>query len=255
VDSAGATLPLANVVLEGDRILEAAASSGVTVRLLGGVAVARHVHRALPDELGRPYGDIDIITSGREGRKVRDILAALDYEPNRPFNSLHGERRLQFMDVRNERHLDVLLDVFEMCHRLDDLPLSAHPATLSPADLLLTKLQVVQVTEKDLIDACTLLLQHDVARASGDVIDLGRLSDVTRRDWGWYTTATDNLARLADFADGRLTSQADREDVAGKVRLIAAELVSAPKTLKWKARATVGRRVPWYVLPDEPNIA
>lgn len=254
MDSAGTTLPLENVVLEGDRILEAAEASGLTVRLLGGVAVARHVHRPLPDELGRPYGDIDIITSGREGRKVRDILVALEYQPNRPFNSLHGERRLQFLDVRNERHLDVLIDVFEMCHRLDDLPLAAHPRTLSPADLLLTKLQVVQVTEKDLIDACTLLLQHDVLRGSGDVVDLGRLSDVTRRDWGWYTTTTDNLARLADFADSRLASPGDRQDVADKVRLIAAELVSTPKTLKWKARARVGRRVPWYVLPDEPNV-
>jgi hypothetical protein len=243
---------LEDVLQEAERILAAASGAKVTTRLLGGVAVAKHIHEPLPPPLCRSYGDIDVIVSGKEVRRLREVLIGLGYEANRPFNSLHGDRRMQFFDLENNRHLDVLVDVFEMCHKLDGVALTAHPLTLAPADLLLTKLQVVQVTEKDLIDSSTLLYQHEVRAGAGDVIDLDRLTDVARKDWGWYTTIMDNLARLDDFVAGRLTPP-DSERILKRVEVITSGLETAPKSIRWKARASVGRRVPWYVLPEEPN--
>lgn len=237
---------------EADRILAAAGAANITTRLLGGVAVAKHFHEPNPPLLSRPYGDIDIMVSGKQVRRLREVLVALGYEANRPFNSLHGDRRMQFFDLENHRHLDVLVDVFEMCHKLDDVALGAHPQTLGPADLLLTKLQVVQVTEKDLIDSSTLLYQHEVRPGGGDAIDLDRLKTVTRKDWGWYTTFMDNLSRLNDFVAGQLSPQ-QSERIIQRVEQITRGIESAPKTMMWKARAGVGRRVPWYVLPEEPN--
>lgn len=248
-------VPIADPILEADRILDAAALAGVVTRLLGGVAVSKHQHRETPAELVRSYGDIDLMVDDRGSRRLRDLLVELGYEANRPFNALHGERRLVFFDVENGRHLDVLVNTFEMCHKLEPLPLAGQPNTLAPTDLLLTKLQVVQVTEKDLTDSCTLILQHEVAEGEGDLIDLGRLQEVTRRDWGWYTTVGDNLTRLLEFAAGRLRSEAEVRSLEAKVLAVRAALDAAPKTLKWKARSSVGRRVPWYVLPEEPNKA
>ena len=241
-----------DVVLEADRILAAAGGAKVTTRLLGGVAVAKHFHNSLPPQLSRNYGDIDVMVSGKEVRRLREVLLGLGYEANRPFNSLHGDRRMQFFDLENHRHLDVLVDVFEMCHKLEDIALSEHAQTLSPADLLLTKLQVVQVTEKDLIDSSALLYEHEVRPGSGDLIDLNRLSDVARKDWGWYTTIVDNLVKLNDFVAQRLSAD-EGKVILERVAAITAALEAAPKTIKWKARASVGRRVPWYVLPEEPN--
>ncbi len=241
-----------DVVLEADRILAAAGGAKVTTRLLGGVAVAKHFHNSLPPQLNRTYGDIDVMVSGKEVRKLREVLLGLGYEANRPFNSLHGDRRMQFFDLENHRHLDVLVDVFEMCHKLEDIALTSHPQTLSPGDLLLTKLQVVQVTEKDLIDSSALIYEHEVRHGPGDVIDIDRLRDVTRKDWGWYTTIVDNLVRLNNFVAQALSAD-DGKVVVERVAALTAALESAPKTIKWKARASVGRRVPWYVLPEEPN--
>jgi hypothetical protein len=243
-------VPLPDVVLESDRVLDAAAAAEVTVRLLGGVAVAKHIHGDLAPELTRNYGDIDLIAMKRDARRLREVLIVLGYEPNKPFNSLHGDRRLQYFDVENQRHLDVFVEVFEMCHKLESFSLSQHPQTLTPTDLLLTKLQVVQVTEKDLIDAATLLLQHAVADHPGDVIDVQQMSEVVRRDWGWYITVQDNLSVLAEFP---LQSAAAATDLSRKISLITGRLNAAPKTMKWKARARIGRRVPWYISPEEPN--
>ena len=81
------------------------------------------------------------------------------------------------------------------------------PDTLCIADLLLTKLQIVEINAKDLIDAIQLLRNHAVSRADKpglDELSLDRLCAVTSADWGWYTTLSDNLAKVAAFAPDKL---------------------------------------------------
>ena len=138
-----------------------------------------------------------------------------------------------------------------MCHPLElDGRLELDPQTLAPADLLLTKLQVVKINAKDIIDAQALLLGHQVERGPGDVIDLGRLVQVTSRDWGWYTTFTDNLGRLMPDMETVLPADAAAQ-IGGRVATIQQALASAPKSIQWRARAALGRRVAWYELPEE----
>jgi len=243
--------PLADVEAEAARLLERAAQANVLVRLLGGAAVGMHRHVPFPTALERRYGDIDIMVKKGQDRGLKRLLEDLGYVPNRSFNNLHGDRRLLFYDERNARQVDVFIGTFRMCHTLElDGRLTLHPQTLAPADLLLTKLQVVKINAKDIIDAQALLLGHQVERGTGDLIDLGRLVTVTSRDWGWFTTFTENLARLTPEMDSRLP-QAAAGQIADRVVTIQQALVAGPKSLGWKARAAVGRRVPWYELPEE----
>lgn len=243
--------PLADVEAEAARLLERAAEAKVLVRLLGGAAVGMHRHGPFPPELQRRYGDIDVVVKKGQDRGLRRLLEDLGYVPNRNFNNLHGDRRLLFYDERHERQLDVFIGTFRMCHTLElDDRLELHQQTLAPSDLLLTKLQVVKINTKDIIDAQALLFGHQVERGHGDLIDLGRLVHVTSRDWGWYTTFMDNLARLMPDVETVLPPDAAAQ-VGGRVALIQQALADAPKSLSWKARSAVGRRVPWYELPEE----
>src|SRR4029077_8230978 len=100
------------------------------------------------------------------------------------------------------------------------------------------------------IDAQALLLEHTVERGPGDLIDLARLVQVTSRDWGWYTTFTDNLERLTPEENSPLPADAAAQ-IADRVAALQQALAAAPKSLGWKARAVAGRRVPWYELPEE----
>ena len=243
--------PLADVEAEAARLLERAGQAKVLVRLLGGVAVGLHRHGPRPRALERRYGDIDLVVKKGHDRGLKHLLEDLGYVPNRGFNNLHGDRRLLFYDERNERQVDVFIGTFRMCHTLQlDDRLELHPQTLAPADLLLTKLQVVKINAKDIIDALALLLGHKVERAPGDLIDLDRLVQVTSRDWGWYTTFMDNLARLLQHIESILPPDAAAQ-VGARFATIQEALVDAPKSLSWKARAAVGRRVAWYELPEE----
>lgn len=244
--------PLADVEAEAARLLRRAGEANVLVRLLGGAAVGLHRHGPLPPALVRRYGDIDLVVKKGHDRGLKRVLGELGYVANRGFNSLHGDRRLLFYDERNGRQLDVFIGTFRMCHTLElDDRLELQPQTLAPADLLLTKLQIVRINAKDIVDAVALVLDHEIGdEQKGDVIDLERLAQVTSRDWGWYTTFTDNLGRLASLPDMGLAPAAAAE-VAQRVTTIQQALANARKSIRWRARAAVGRRVPWYELPEE----
>jgi hypothetical protein len=250
------TIPLADIEREASRLTGAFAERGLGVRLIGGLAVAGHRHREIPGTLRRTYGDIDLVIHPREGKAFRAAMTELGYTPNVRFNNMRGDRRLLFDDEPNDRKLDVFVGGFQMCHAMDLTDrLDHHPLTLAPADLLLTKLQVVQINRKDLTDAVTILLTHavdaaDLPAADDDHVSTDRLVRITGADWGWYTTFTDNLARVPAVA-GELLEPGDAEAVAARVARIGEALTAAPKSLRWRARAKVGRRVPWYELPDE----
>lgn len=98
--------------------------------------------------------------SGLPGKRgaLQRLFIDHGYEPDREFNLLHGAQRLIFRHTADERHIDVFLDRFQMCHTFDLRDrLHLHSVTLPPTDLLLTKLQVVEATENDLRDLFALL--------------------------------------------------------------------------------------------------
>jgi hypothetical protein len=216
------------------------------------VAIGILAGKALPEPLRRSYADIDLVVRREDGGRARSLLTKLGYEADRGFNSLHGSTRLLFYDLANSRRLDVFVGVFRMCHELDlGGRLELAPSTLTPADLLLTKLQIVELNHKDLIDVMTLLHISAIGdRPETGTIDLPRLEHVTGADWGWHTTVTDNLERVSNAA-GELLIQDDAAIVRNRAQDIRQAIERAPKSLGWKVRARVGRRMQWYELPEE----
>lgn len=227
--------------------------AGVSAALVGGVGVAVHRHGDSPTALDRTYGDVDVVVAPSSSRAVSEALVPT-HVANRRFNALHGDRRLLFNRIDDGEQLDVFVGRFSMCHSLDlGKRLATGTASLSPTDLLLTKAQIVETNDKDFVDLVTLLYHHPVEAAgdpSADVIDLTRLSDVCAGDWGWYTTVTDNLAAIPDRA-GHLLDEDGATTVGERCAAIAAHLQQSPKSLRWRTRAKLGRRTPWYELPEE----
>lgn len=238
---------------EGRRLVEALDARGVRARLLGGAGVALHGHGSLPSILRRTYGDLDFVLRRHDNTEFRLVLEAAGYQPNQRFNAVHGHRRLLYYDAAHDRQVDAFVGDFAMCHALDlDARLPAGGQSIAPADLLLTKLQVVEVNDKDLLDVLALLVDHPVGDEGDETIERARVAGVLGHDWGWYTTVTDNLARLADRLDGLPELAGElRDHVRSSIEELADLARSAPKSLRWRTRARVGRRVAWYELPEE----
>lgn len=199
--------------------------------------------------LARDYGDADFIGSAGDRKRITAFMEHEGYEADRMFNALHGATRLNFHDPIRERPIDVLLDRFKMAHELDLRQSSSSDGlTISLADLLMTKLQVVNINEKDVRDLLALLLDH--AFGNGD-IELDRLLDATRNDWGLEHTMHRSLATLTRTLDDFQLNPDQRQSILGCIIELSEALTTAPKGTKWKMRARVGERVRWFEEPEE----
>ena len=245
---------LAEPTDEGLRLVDAADAQGVVLRLVGGVAIWARCPSARRAPLARPYNDIDFVTRSGSTAAVTAFFAGQGYEPNRMFNALHGAQRLMYADRNRERTVDVLIDRFAMCHQLDlrdRLPPGAR--TLPLADLLLTKLQVWEINEKDLGDITCLLADHafaDSASADGDAVGLRRILSLTGDDWGLCHTLERNLGKVSTFARERHPSAPKFDPVVQAEALLEA-IGAGRKSLGWQLRGRIGERMRWYEVPEE----
>jgi hypothetical protein len=232
-------------------ILSTAAAAGLTVRLLGGVAVALRCPQAgLGGPLARTYSDLDLVVERRSAAGLEDLLPRFGYRPDVEFNTLHGRSRLIF-EHATRPHLDVFVERFAMCHELDLGPrLRIDARTIPLADLWLTKLQVAKLTRKDVLDVAALLVDWPVGEDE-DGLNAPYVADLLARDWGWWRTVTENVAVVrARLADTGLQAMA-QELAASRLDQIAGAVERAPKGMRWKARARIGDRVPWREDPEE----
>jgi hypothetical protein len=247
--------PLDNIREEAERILRAADARALTLRLLGGMAYKLLSPSSREGPLSRPYpNDLDFAGYARESTALKALFQELGYLPNKRFNALHGRTRLQFIDEVHGRVFDIFLDVFRMCHSLSlKQRLKLFSPTIPPSDLLLTKLQIVRLNEKDVKDALALLKDLELGESDTQTtIDVNHISALCSKDWGLYKTVSTNLAKLADAADGFALAEGEREKLKSKIRSILARLEAAPKGVRWRLRALLGERLPWYELPEAP---
>jgi len=190
-------MPICNGVLEeARRLIEVGASKGLTMRLLGGLAVAIHSPSAAHRALARSYPDIDLVVPARSQEAVEQILTAEGYEANMRFNTLSEGRQLYY-DRERGRQVDVFIGGFQMCHKLPVADrLHLEPLTLPLAELFLTKAQIVSLNRKDVLDLVALLLDHPPGHGDEETINQDLIAGLCAHDWGLYTTLTMYLQKV-----------------------------------------------------------
>jgi len=246
-------MPISDIVEEAQRIVDTAEKNQITLRLFGGIAVRFHCPSATHRLLARKYADIDFMGLRKQGRSLKRLFIDLGYTPRDVFNALHGDTRLVFNDIENGRRIDIFLDVFEMCHKFDMKDrLTINRPTIPLADLVATKLQVVEITEREYRDTISLLHDHDVGDSDGPETINGRyLAQLCAQDWGIYKTFTINLANVLKALPS-YSLDAEYQDVVRKhAQDLQGRIESVPKTTRWKIRARVGEKVRWYELPEK----
>jgi hypothetical protein len=237
-------------------LVDGAAAAGLPLRLLGGLAV-RVLCPDFPPRL-RAGQDMDLACTGKGRRDVAAYLERSGCVADRMFNNLNGDRQMYFT-APSGRPVDVMVDRLIMCHTLDFRPSFRRPGrTLDPADVLLSKLQIVELNAKDAHDITHLLAGVPVGTASAasggqPVIDTGRFGEVLAADWGWWRTCTGSLEKLpALLAENpALVPPRPRFDPLAQAAQLMEVAKSVPKSVKWRMRAGVGDRVRWYELPEE----
>ena len=247
--------PLLDPLKESRRLVDSASNAGLVMRLLGGVAVCLQA----PDDhplLPRKIGDIDVATKRDGKRAVTEVLTKAGYLADEHFNAFHGARRLLFYDQANGRKLDVFIGDFSMCHVIPIADrLELEPLTVPLAELMLTKLQIVELTERDQRDIYNLTYHHDLREGDSAGIEADYIARLCAKDWGlWRTTKTTVERCLANMASYELAPQA-ADTIAMRLKALWRRIEDAPKSTKWRLRSRVGDRVRWYEEPEENTAA
>lgn len=237
-----------NALEAATQIIDKAETNGVRLRLLGGLAFKKLCPSASDPRYFRENKDIDLMGKREDSRKIVKIMETLSYTPRELFNKLNLGQRLIYYDIANKRRIDLFLDEFVMCHKFSFKEnILAGTYTLPITQLLMTKLQVVEKTEKEYKDLT--LAFHDFDVTSGpDGIRGDEIAELCSKDWGLYTTFRKSLEAL-EAKSANLDGN-EQARVVQRIQKLMAMMDSAPKTFSWRMRARIGERQRWYDLPD-----
>jgi hypothetical protein len=242
--------PLADPVEEGNRVVEAADDQELTVRKIGGTAIYDRSETAREEPFKRPYRDVDFVGYRSEESAIEDLMVGMGYEANQRFNTMRPYR-LEFMDPENERKADFILDNFRFSHEWSlKSRLEIHPSTVPIEDLLLSKLQIAEISDRDMRDIIALLNDHEVAAAGGEsIVDPDYVAGLCRNDWGLSKTLTINLGKVREYLQ-EPDLPVETAAIDDRLTTLESAIEDVPKTLKWKLRSLIGERKQWYRRPE-----
>jgi hypothetical protein len=235
---------------EALRIVESAEKQGIKLRIMGAIAIRLHATRMLEQSqtLKRDITDIDFVGYSKQKSKIEDLIIQAGYDELRamltPGLLLN---RMIFISKDPGKHIDVFLDQLQMCHTVDFKDcLDLDYPTISLAHLLLQKMQIVRINEKDIKDTLALLLEHEMGKSDKETIDVELITKTLSEDWGFYYTVTTNLGKVRTFMDTYKLTEEDRAVINKKLDTLISAIENQPKSLRWKLRAKVGTKQKWY---------
>jgi hypothetical protein len=240
-----------------DRVLKEADNRKIPLRIIGAIAIRTHCpeYKYFEYDLGRMLTDIDFVAYDRDTKRIRELFLDLGYREDPAIRAMMSgmgmgkmSKRLIFYEDTLGIHSDVFMDEMKFCHivnfkgRLEiDYP------TVPLTDMLLSKLQIVKINEKDIIDSVVLLREHVVGSEDKEMINEDYIARLFASDWGFWRTATENLEKIRAFAQSytKLTDE-DKKDISGKIEQLLTRIEKEPKSMKWKMRNRVGDKKQWY---------
>lgn len=246
------------IISEAIRIVEAAEKKGIILRILGALAIRIHsrsleeLHKKLRrlGDLDSSFTDIDLIGYSSQKAGIRQLMEKdLSFQISRQFLLLHGKDRLIYYHPQNLYHVDIFFDQLYFSHTISfgkkgKGRLELDNPTITVTDLLLEKLQIHQINEKDIKDIIVLLRGHGLGDDEIDKINLHYISTILGDDWGFWMDAVENLKKTIKYAENyaaqSLITEEDFQDVLDKCSRILDFLEKCPKTKNWEKRAKIG---------------
>ena len=243
---------------EARRIVGEAEQQGFLLRVMGGAGIRLCTlrHEDLGQRLARlgegeqEFTDLDFVSYRKFRKGMQSFFENLGYRKRRAtLSSAASERQIYFHE-HGWFFVDVFFDKLLVAnHRLDFRGrLELNPLTLTPTDLLLEKLQIVRLSEKDFKDSLLLLYAHDLAEEDGEeTINGAHIAALLSSDWGFWYTLTTNLKGIRDLLPQvEALSKDEARVIRDRIEALLTRIEEAPKSMGWKARSKVGPRKRWY---------
>lgn len=237
------------------RILAASEEAGVILRVIGSLAFQMHCPKFgyLQAAMGRAYTDIDFAGYRNQTREVQELMKSIGYEEVREVIIMSEGDRSIFNHQQSDLHVDVFYDKLDFSHVISwNNRLEVDNPTIPLSELLLEKMQIFQINEKDIIDTIMLLLEHPFGDTDNEIINIDRIAQLLAKDWGLWRTTTMNLNKVKQMAVSySQLKDTDQAHVVAQVDQAQDRIEAEPKSTGWRLRARVGDRVKWHKEVDE----
>jgi hypothetical protein len=254
---------------EAVNIVETAKNSGITIRVLGAIAVFLHSLHDLTainlyekiKRLGEnksKFTDLDLIGYGQQRKQIMHFFEKiLCFKPNLMENVLFGSKRLIYSHPKGFYHVDIFFDKLEFSHdvhfgeKIGKGRLELDYPTITLADIVLEKVQIHNISLKDIIDLIVLFASHDVDLTHDkEVIDGNYIAKVLADDWGFWYDAVHNLEVVQRFSskfysENKLVKEVHNL-ISNRIDKLLKIIDETPKTKNWLKRAKIGTSKPWY---------
>ncbi len=250
-------IPTETFINEAKRIANEGKKQGITLRIMGGVAIRIHsidfedFARKL-GRLGEPaeqeFTDIDFMAYRKQRKSMPDFFKVFGYSKRKTTLSSAASERQIYFHPKGWFYIDVFYDALKMNHDINFRGrLELDSPTITPTDLLLEKLQIVQFSEKDLKDTLVLLRAHEAGETEKETINAKHIAKLLAVDWGFWYTVTNNLSGIREIASKhKALTNTHRKDIISKIDTIRNYIDNEPKSLSWKSRAILGSKKKWY---------
>ena len=235
---------------EALQINEQAEARGIQLRILGSLAFRIHCPKFvyLLDQMERELTDIDYMGLSVQQNKYPSFMLEMGYEMDKDLLLATEGSRYFFENHKTGLGVDIFVDKLDYCHPIwmkDRLELDAPTVTL--IDLLMEKMQIVEINAKNFKDTFVLLLEHELGKDDREKIDIDYLSKVLGNDWGFYYTFILNLQKCKEFLSKFDSLDFNQKtEINQKIDDILLTIESSSKSLRWRLRSKIGTKMKWY---------
>jgi hypothetical protein len=237
---------------EALNLVRDAEAKGIRLRILGSIAYRLQCPNNLHlfQDTKRVLTDVDFGAEKKQNKAIREFLIARGYVPDEGIYMASEGARHAYLHRISGLNVDVFADELYFCHRIPfQGRLDLDSPTICTTDLLLEKMQIVEINLKDFKDTIVLTLEHPLSHEQNGPksIDTDYIVDIMRQDWGFYYTFTTNLKRVPDYLkEFSSLGEEGHGVIRSRIDGLLEAIETAPKTLGWKMRAKIGTRSRWY---------
>jgi len=245
-------------IKEAERIVREAQERGLVLRIIGAIAIHMHcpkfagLHHKLERLGGRMFPDIDFMSIKESRKKLPEFFEEMGYTCDKAVMAIFGLKRHIYYGSEIPM-IDVFFDKLSMCHEIDlrDRIMVDYP-TISLADLLLGKMQIVKINLKDIKDTVVLLREHGVGESDNETVNSKYIAKLLSKDWGFYYTMTTNLREIKErLPTLKPLNKEDISNIETKIDKLLETVEKEPKSMAWRMRAKIGTKKKWYEEVEE----
>jgi hypothetical protein len=241
-------------ISESLRIIREGEKQGIILRMIGGLAVRAHCEDL--EFCEREYGDVDLVALGKQVVKIRSTFDSLGYSEDLSTTRSTDGTQLLFRQDDSQDHVDVFLDKLRMEHTIDLRDrLQIEDRTISVSDIIITKLIIHVMNEKDYRDIFTIMKDMELGREDRPgVINVSYLASICSKDWGLFQDINSKIDECLQVMSHYNFSQPESDLIRTRFQSIKEAMDSEPKSLKWKMRSLMGSRIAVRDIVEEEDL-